>query len=217
MSSAGTTQKLHAIATPATDVDDGEVCLTSPYFDFSSGGTIAYDYYLFLTDEIDGVDRLLVEIESPGPGNWIEVARHDTHGGLLWRHHEIPDSLVVARGGMLLPNMRIRFTVNDADPQSIVEAGIDAFVVEYYECEQLSCCGRFTGGFTGNTNCDIEGKRNLSDITRLIDNIYISHIPLCCRENGNTNGDAEGKVNLSDVTRLIDHVYLSHDETSTCP
>ena len=78
-----------------------------------------------------------------------------------------------------------------------------------------SCCGQYTGGFTGNTDCDIEGKRNLADITRLIDRIYLTKRPLCCEENGDVYGD--GKLNLSDISRLIDHVYLSRDETEPCP
>ena len=78
------------------------------------------------------------------------------------------------------------------------------------------CCGAFTGGQTGNTDCSDDGKRNLSDITRLIDYVYISKQPLCCVENGNTDGDPDLKVNLADITRLIDHVYLSKGETASC-
>ena len=81
-------------------------------------------------------------------------------------------------------------------------------------CE--SCCGFWTAGQTGNADCDSEGKRNLSDITRLIDYVYISKDALCCRENGNIDGDALDKVNLGDITRLIDHVYISKDATETC-
>jgi hypothetical protein len=78
------------------------------------------------------------------------------------------------------------------------------------------CCGLFTGGYTGNCDCDPEGKRNLSDITALVDNVYLSHTELCCPENGNVDGDVENKTNLSDITRLIDHVYLSKAETALC-
>lgn len=78
------------------------------------------------------------------------------------------------------------------------------------------CCGEFTSGFPGNTNCDSEGKRNLADITRLIDHVYISKADLCCQENGNVNSDAEDKRNLADITRLIDHVYISKVETEAC-
>ena len=78
------------------------------------------------------------------------------------------------------------------------------------------CCGLYTGGYTGNVNCDPYGTRNLQDITRLIDHIYLSHEPLCCPANGNTNGDPEGQLNLMDITRLIGYIYVSHTETATC-
>jgi hypothetical protein len=80
-----------------------------------------------------------------------------------------------------------------------------------------SCCGRYTGGYTGNTDCDIDGKRNLADITVLIDHVYISKTNLCCRENGNVDGSLDGKINLADITALIDHVYISKLPTAACP
>ena len=78
------------------------------------------------------------------------------------------------------------------------------------------CCGKFTGGYTGNTNCDTGGLRDLADITRLIDNVYITKVELCCLENGNINGDAGGLIDLADITKLIDHVYISKTETAAC-
>jgi hypothetical protein len=59
--------------------------------------------------------------------------------------------------------------------------------------------------------------RNLSDITRLVDRVYVSQDELCCEDEGNVDGDPEFKINLSDITRLIDHVYLSGMETAPCP
>jgi hypothetical protein len=80
------------------------------------------------------------------------------------------------------------------------------------------CCGIYTGGMTGNTNCDTEGKRNLADITQLISRVYLTpEVPLCCEANGNTNGDPAGTLNLAEITRLIDFVYISHQETAPCP
>jgi hypothetical protein len=78
------------------------------------------------------------------------------------------------------------------------------------------CCGAYTGGFTGNTDCDTEGKMALADITKLIDRIYLSKTPLCCEENGNVDGDPEGKMALADITKLIDHIYLSKQPTAAC-
>ena len=78
------------------------------------------------------------------------------------------------------------------------------------------CCGRYTGGYTGNTNCDESGSMSLQDVTRLIDRIYLSQTALCCEENGNVNGDTEGLINLQDITALIDHIYLSRNPTAKC-
>jgi hypothetical protein len=86
-----------------------------------------------------------------------------------------------------------------------------------FESGDQECCGRYTGGETGNTDCDIEGQRSLSDITILISNIYITHNPLCCEANGNTDGDPENLLSLTDIMRLIDNVYINHTLCAPCP
>ncbi len=78
------------------------------------------------------------------------------------------------------------------------------------------CCGYYTGGITGNTNCSSDGKLTLSDITRLIDRVYISKDPLCCEAAGNTNGSADCAITLSDITVLIDAVYISKTLPAPC-
>ncbi|MBU8932995.1 MAG: M28 family peptidase [candidate division Zixibacteria bacterium] len=117
-----------------SDVDEGAVRLTSPVFDMSAGNsTVEYDYFLNLTNTGGGVDHLLVEAND-GTG-WVEVTRHITSGGLNWRHNSITDADILGVGLSLTATMQIRFTVNDADPQSIVEAGIDGFSAVTYACE----------------------------------------------------------------------------------
>ncbi len=78
------------------------------------------------------------------------------------------------------------------------------------------CCGVYTGGFTGNANCSDDGKLTLSDITRLIDRVYISNDPLCCEAAGNTNASVDCKITLSDITVLIDAVYVSNAQPADC-
>jgi hypothetical protein len=78
------------------------------------------------------------------------------------------------------------------------------------------CCGEYTGGITGNTNCSNDGKLTLSDITKLIDRVYISKLPLCCDASGNTNGSADCKLTLSDISVLIDAVYISKLPPKAC-
>ena len=85
-----------------------------------------------------------------------------------------------------------------------------------YRLDVAPCCGHYSNGYTGNTNCDGGGDVTLSDITRLIDFVFVSKEPLCCEGNGNTNGSEDGKITLSDITSLIDHVYISKSETAIC-
>jgi hypothetical protein len=121
-----------------------------------------------------------------------------------------------AAGVNLTSTMRLRFTCVDIYPEAIIEAGVDAFAVRYFGCEAMTCCGQYTGGYTGNTDCDFQGDITLSDVTRLIDHVYISHAPLCCPANGNVDGDLQNDINLSDITWLIDNVYISHKATAVC-
>ena len=82
------------------------------------------------------------------------------------------------------------------------------------ECD--ACCGMYTGGITGNANCSEDGKLTLSDISRLIDRVYISKSLLCCEAAGNTNGSTDCKLTLSDISRLIDAVYISKLPPAAC-
>lgn len=79
-----------------------------------------------------------------------------------------------------------------------------------------NCCGEFTEGFSGNVDFSADGKRNLADITTLIDRVYITKRLFCCESEGNIDGSENGSVNLGDITRLIDHVYISKVETAPC-
>ena len=82
--------------------------------------------------------------------------------------------------------------------------------------EVEDCCGRYTGGYTGNIDCSMDGDITLTDITRLIDYVYLSHTPLCCMRNGNVDGSTDGVITLPDITRLIDKVYITHSATAAC-
>ncbi len=120
-----------------TDVDAGSVTLTSPLLDLSGeNASISYDYYLRLTDVEGGVDAMIVEAsENSDAGPWVEVARHDTNGGANWRHNDITPVDLQSAGVTPTPTMKFRFRANDADPQSIVEAGLDAFKIVELNCD----------------------------------------------------------------------------------
>jgi hypothetical protein len=122
-------------ATGNTDVDGGTVHLMSPVIDMSSGDhSISYDYFLRLTDT-DGTDRLLVEIQDlTGGAGWITIATHTTDGGLAWRSSTINQTVLDSAGVTMSNQMQLRFSANDGDAQSIVEAGLDAVSITGVDC-----------------------------------------------------------------------------------
>jgi len=146
-----------------TDVDAGSVTLTSPSFDATNAG-LEYLYYLYLTDA-SGTDRLLVEANNNGgSGAWVTIAVHDTNGSTSWRTHTISAGALAAAGVPGTANMRVRFTANDGDPQSIAEAGVDGFralgidcgggaVSEFCYCPLGAPCGNNSlgGGCSNST------------------------------------------------------------------
>ncbi|MCH8805338.1 MAG: hypothetical protein IH986_04550 [Planctomycetes bacterium] len=168
--------------------------LTSSLFDLSAGNVlISYDYFLRLTNTTGGVDRLLVEISSNDlAGPWIEIARHTTNGGLNWRNHQIDQPALNAAGVTMTTAMRLRFTANDTNPQSINEAGLDALSIT-----QISCEPRFG---PGDMNCD--GAFNGGDIDPFFLALgdpaaYTAQFPKCDILLGDMNGD--GSVNGGDI------------------
>jgi len=69
-------------------------------------------------------------------------------------------------------------------------------------------------GVTGDANCS-GGDPDISDITRLIDFLYISHAELCCVEEADANASG-GDPDISDITKLIDHLYISQAALPDC-
>jgi len=182
-----------------TDIDGGAVRLTSPKFVMSaSDGVVSYYYYLYLTDNPDGVDKLLVEANNDdGVGAWTEVARHDTHGGLNWRYVEIFADDFLAAGVTPTARMRLRFTANDDEPQSIVEAGIDGFTASILLCEEI-------------TDTDVDGIVDTADNCPFVYNPDQADtdddgIGPGCPSEGNVDGG--GETNVSDLTYLVGYLF----------
>jgi choice-of-anchor B domain-containing protein len=150
-----------------TGVVGGAVSLTSPTLDLTQGpARISYDYYLWVDHNIEPVDKILVEIdENDGVGPWVEIARHPVSQGNDWRPHTITENELIDAGVTRTATMRVRFTVNEGDRVSTLEAGLDAFQVEFANCSgSSSFCDDADGSLAGcpcspgdpDTGCDIQ-------------------------------------------------------------
>jgi hypothetical protein len=71
-------------------------------------------------------------------------------------------------------------------------------------------------GFTGNVDCDPTDGVDISDLTALIDNLYITFTPLCCQKEANADGSTDGGIDISDLTALIDYLYISFTPPAAC-
>lgn len=185
-----------------TDVDNGSVILTSPLMDMSEGFiTISYEYFLRLDNTTGAVDRMLVEISSNGAaGPWETIATHVENGGLNWRYHQIDHEELVAANVALTSTMQMRFTVNDASPQSIVEAGLDTF--------QVTATLGATYLNLGDMNCDctINGLDIAPFVQAILDpQGYADAQQQCDIRQGDF--DQNGSVDESDIEGFVESLF----------
>jgi hypothetical protein len=73
-----------------------------------------------------------------------------------------------------------------------------------------ACCV----GLAGNVDCDPLNGIDISDLSILVDNLFISLQPLCCNQSANTDG--QPGVDISDLSALIDFLYISFTPTAPC-
>ncbi len=69
-------------------------------------------------------------------------------------------------------------------------------------------------GSTGNIDCDSGNGVDISDLSALIDNLYITFAPLCCPKEANVDG--QPGIDIADLSGLIDYLYISFAPTAAC-
>jgi hypothetical protein len=72
------------------------------------------------------------------------------------------------------------------------------------------CCA----GTAGNVDCDPGDGCDISDLSALIDNLYIAFTPLCCPLEANVDG--QPGIDISDLSALIDYLYISFAPPAVC-
>ncbi|MBN1213266.1 MAG: hypothetical protein JXA92_11895, partial [candidate division Zixibacteria bacterium] len=77
-----------------------------------------------------------------------------------------------------------------------------------------ACC---CVGLAGNVDCSESETPDISDITRLIDYLYVSHNSLCCPNEADANGSRDEQPDVSDITAIINYLYINHEPPAACP
>jgi len=69
----------------------------------------------------------------------------------------------------------------------------------------------------GNVNCDYEDMVDVTDLTLLIDHLFINFTRLPNRNEANIDGSEDGKIDIQDLQLLIDYLFISFAELGRCP
>ncbi|MFZ5981647.1 MAG: S8 family serine peptidase [Candidatus Zixiibacteriota bacterium] len=210
-----------------------------------SGEGMLYDTVVITVEAVNNIelDRIVLPVEYAGPVTLtylgfstagcrteafenITFLDEDSAAGQLTLELEAGSADAIATGAG--PIVKLQFmlsdgtTAGDANPVSLTgyETFLPLFSGEAAAFEPKIVSGKITysgccTGFTGNVNCS-GGNPDISDITRLIDYLYLSHAPLCCLEEADVNISG-GEPDISDITRLIDFLYISHAALPDCP
>ena len=81
-----------------------------------------------------------------------------------------------------------------------------------YSALPIECCQ----GTTGNVDCDPNQVISLTDLTRLINHLFVTFEPLCCVAEANVNADSDGVINLTDLTVLANHLFVTFVPLPNC-
>ena len=120
--------------TDNSDVDDGEVVLTSPALDLVAGSEVSFAYWLndIAGGPLQGGDSLRVQVSTNGGASYATVRTYTTALG-SWRTDVLIEGVDFAAADA--GQGRLRFIANDIGAQNVVEAGIDAIRISSLNCE----------------------------------------------------------------------------------
>lgn len=79
---------------------------------------------------------------------------------------------------------------------------------------EFTCCQ----GVTGNINGSADGVTDISDLTTLVNHLFVTYDPLPCPAEANTAAGEwyEGPIDISDLTRMVNYLFVTFENTDYC-
>lgn len=78
------------------------------------------------------------------------------------------------------------------------------------------CSGDCCLALTGNVNGDVGDMVNLTDLTVLINHLFVTFQPLPCPAEANISGDDACLLSITDVTMLVNHLFVTFVPPAPC-
>jgi len=178
-----------------SDVDGGFSWLISPTISLGSGEGAIVSYALWYANDCGGDpdnDFFKVYVSNNGGTDWVLVETIGPESSPGWTEHSFKVEDFVIPTGLV----KVRFLVSDISLPSVVEAGVDDFVVSLYQCS--SYCGDVNG----------DGEIDVGDIVYLVGYLYLAGPPPDCDPTticGDANGN--GIVNVGDICFLFNYLF----------
>ncbi len=164
-------------------------------------------------DEFSGYDGAIVMI-SNGIGQWTSLTPSGGYPLALSSGTALPAGTRCFSGSTDWVNTEFDLTLYSGVHQFMFRFVSDMAVTGegwYIDDVRVSGCCQ---SLSGNVDCDPGNGTDISDLAALIDYLYISFNPPCCRASANVDGLAG--IDISDLTALIDYLYISFTPPSAC-
>ena len=192
----------------ANDVDSGTTTLYSPAFDLSQTAAPVFSYWRWYNNSSGaspGADIFVVQV-SDDLSSWVDVETvgptgAGTAGG--WIQHEF----IVSDFVLLSTTVQVRFQASDLGSGSIVEAGVDDFVIHDVDCGGIVDCN--SNGIDDSldissgtsADCDVNGIPDECDIaTGSQSDCNSNGIPdFCDLLSGSPDCDNNGVIDSCDL------------------
>ena len=170
-----------------SDVDDGYTHLTSPTIDLSATPDAEVHYALWYTNDYGGDpnnDLFKTYVSNNDGADWTLAETIGPVGSAGWNERSFTVSDFVTPSAQF----KVRFEASDLGSGSVVEAGIDAFQIAVFTCEE-ACFG----------DLDHDGDVDLSDLAQLLSNYNTTSG--ATYEDGDLDDD--GDVDLQDLAAML--------------
>ncbi|MEM7623859.1 MAG: S8 family peptidase, partial [Planctomycetota bacterium] len=176
-----------------SDVDNGSTTLTSPTID-ASGLNDAWFGYARWFNNADGAapntDVFRVEISGDDGATWmpfetVSASDASVNGGWVTVNRRVSDVIAPTA------TMRLRFIASDTDPQSLVEAAVDAV-----RLTDRAVCAAAPAACNGADIAEPFGLLNSSDVNAFVAGFLAGAVPADLAEPA-------GVLNASDINAFV--------------